>query len=327
MNVEPVLLCGYPKSGTTLLLALLDHHPDLLVFPEETRFFREVRYQPENQTVEYVLSKTGANAFRHDEVTWPSGYRDYSAINFENYERAVQDFWNRSQQNPYDLLESQILAYGEVTEQTGKKLWVEKTPYNENHLSDAAAHYPNLRAVFILRDPRDNFASYSLQRRKQNRDLTLHAFLESWMNSLHNWSKFASDHPTQAFSIHYRDLATNPREMMERLAAFLEIPYNDSLLNPTRNGVFWSGNSMYGTKHEAISASSVDKYKESLSLDEIKHLEYMLRPIFLQFGWNFDYQAGLLKQGYRLYKKRKQESTALDQQATLTAKLLKNVNW
>src|SRR5262245_11056209 len=44
--MEPVLLCGYPKSGTTLLLALLDHHPDLLVFPEESRFFTQMLDPP-----------------------------------------------------------------------------------------------------------------------------------------------------------------------------------------------------------------------------------------------------------------------------------------
>ena len=31
----PVILCGNPKSGTTLLLSLLDNHPQLTVSPEE----------------------------------------------------------------------------------------------------------------------------------------------------------------------------------------------------------------------------------------------------------------------------------------------------
>jgi hypothetical protein len=32
-------IAGQAKSGTTLLVALLDSHPELLVLPEETAYF------------------------------------------------------------------------------------------------------------------------------------------------------------------------------------------------------------------------------------------------------------------------------------------------
>lgn len=35
-----VIISGYPKSGTTLLQSLLDYHPQLLVFPEEMKYFK-----------------------------------------------------------------------------------------------------------------------------------------------------------------------------------------------------------------------------------------------------------------------------------------------
>src|SRR5207244_838837 len=38
----PVFLVGYPKSGTTLLLGLLDGHPELAVVPGETRYFTDL---------------------------------------------------------------------------------------------------------------------------------------------------------------------------------------------------------------------------------------------------------------------------------------------
>jgi len=36
---HPVFLGGHPKSGTSLLRALLDSHPQLVVYPEESGFF------------------------------------------------------------------------------------------------------------------------------------------------------------------------------------------------------------------------------------------------------------------------------------------------
>ena len=39
---RPVFVVGYPKSGTTLVVSLLDGHPQLVVFPEETEFMRAI---------------------------------------------------------------------------------------------------------------------------------------------------------------------------------------------------------------------------------------------------------------------------------------------
>ncbi len=41
-------IAGQAKSGTTLLVALLDNHPELLVLPEETAYFPTVltKYAP-----------------------------------------------------------------------------------------------------------------------------------------------------------------------------------------------------------------------------------------------------------------------------------------
>ena len=37
---RPVFIGGHPKSGTSLLRSLVDSHPQLVVYPEETMFFR-----------------------------------------------------------------------------------------------------------------------------------------------------------------------------------------------------------------------------------------------------------------------------------------------
>jgi hypothetical protein len=37
---RPVFICGHPRSGISLLRNLLDGHPQLVVYPEETSFFR-----------------------------------------------------------------------------------------------------------------------------------------------------------------------------------------------------------------------------------------------------------------------------------------------
>ena len=38
-SLKPIFIIGHPKSGTSLLNALLDSHPQLLVLPEETDYY------------------------------------------------------------------------------------------------------------------------------------------------------------------------------------------------------------------------------------------------------------------------------------------------
>jgi hypothetical protein len=283
----PVLLCGYPKSGTTLLLALLDRHPELLVFPEESKFFKHVIGHPERQNLDYVWSHTGASAFQFGEVQWASGYRDYSDINIEAYQAAVRARWERGDQSERALVECTILGYGDVTGQMDRRYWVEKTPLNERYLDRARALWPSLRAMYIVRDPRDNFCSYRKKRELGGQVLTLPEFVIAWARSVYFWRRFAHRHAT-GLLIRYCDLVRNPRAVMQRVCDFLQVRWDDILLKPTRNGVFWSGNSMHGMEHEGISTTSLGKYRDLLSPDEVAFLETWLGPIMQHHGWDFD---------------------------------------
>jgi len=157
---SPIFICGYPKSGTTLLLTLLDRHPELVVFPEETKFFKLVLDQADRCNPEFVLTNTGAKNLGVGEFRYTSGYRDYSALDFSAYRDCLELSWAESYRSERTLLETMIHCYARITGQTGRKYWVEKTPLNEKYLTKVINWWPNLRAIYIIRDPRDNYCSY-----------------------------------------------------------------------------------------------------------------------------------------------------------------------
>src|SRR5438128_164057 len=45
IGASPVFVCGPARSGTTLLMRLLDSHPDLAVLPGETYFYQDLLLQ------------------------------------------------------------------------------------------------------------------------------------------------------------------------------------------------------------------------------------------------------------------------------------------
>ncbi|NDJ77076.1 MAG: sulfotransferase [Chloroflexi bacterium] len=286
---SPVFICGYPKSGTTLVLALMDSHPELLVFPEESKFLTQALDNPDRMNTDYLLTKTGPKNLGRGVLDGMPGHRDYSHIDFETYQAAAHRLaTERAGDGPRSILESVILAFGEVTGHTDYRYWVEKTPHNEQHLDAAVRMWPDVTAVYILRDPRDNFGSYRLKRSREDRAFSVDEFVWRWSESLVAWLSFASSHPARALLIRYDDLVGDPPATMQRLAAFLDIAWGDVLLQPTRAGQHWGGNSMYGTQFAGISTSSLGKYREQLRPAEIERLESWLAPVMTHFGWHAD---------------------------------------
>ena len=129
----PIILCGHPKSGTTLLLSLLDNHPQLTVFPEELKFFFRVFNRPKPEKI--LLRDTGFNAFRYDKIVFPSGERDYSDIDFNLVERKIKQLCEEFS-DYRDILTGSLGIWHELQDNKTdkKKRWVEKTPFNEKFI-------------------------------------------------------------------------------------------------------------------------------------------------------------------------------------------------
>ena len=90
-------IAGQAKSGTTLLVALLDSHPELLVLPEETAYFPTVltKYAPRGRRAQfdYLTKQSLSNVLFGGPCKW--GKRSYSTFPREQFlqtfERAAFD--------------------------------------------------------------------------------------------------------------------------------------------------------------------------------------------------------------------------------------------
>jgi len=309
----PVFICGYPKSGTTLLLALLDNHSELLVFPEETHFFNKISGYPDRQNVEYLLSHTSIKTLGLGKVQITSGFRDYSNFDFDHFKEVLAESWHNSQKDERSLLECIFYSYGVETDRLNTKYWVEKTPLNEKYIKKAVRWWPDLKAIYIIRDPRDNYCSYKKQTEKRFKSrqdrivnnphlppkekkreisilplpLSLESFSANWLESINAWENYSRVFQNTML-IKYEELVNAPKVVMSRVCDFLEIDWDDTLLLPTRNGFPWAGNSMYETEFTGISASSIGRYEKNLSDYEKAFLHTWLRSVFKKYGWIMD---------------------------------------
>ena len=114
--------------------------------------------------------------------------------------------------------------------------------------------------------------------------LSLDEFVAYWLESVQVWEQFAARNP-RSLLIRYEDLVQNPNVELRRLCSFLEINWDEILLRPTRNGVLWSGNSMYDVEFSGISTESMGRYQDLLIPDEIEFLNVWLRHTITRYGF------------------------------------------
>jgi hypothetical protein len=289
---RPIFICGHPKSGTSLLRADFDSHPQLVVYPEETVFFR--RFLPQTAGLELEAQLELADRLLIHIFQWNQAVpvpsqedfpgRDYSAVSYEEVRQAMRKLVQERYQHPGDLLSAAVLAYGQASGQVTPemKYWVEKSPYNEYYAEQIFAWWPGARCIHILRDPRDNFASY----RRKHPDWQAEFFASNWNRStqagVENQERFGSE---RYRILRYEDLTQSPEACLKELVSFLQVDWDVSLTAPTRAGQGWAGNSMFAQAFQGISDAPVARWKENLSAGDAAVIEWMAKPLLETFQY------------------------------------------
>lgn len=279
---QPVFICGHPKAGTSLVRSILDSHPQLIVYPEETVFFR--RFLPESADLDLdgmtaLAEERIIHIFDWEQDNPPSNQegfpdRDYTTISSEKVRMAMRERVQAGYRHPGDILSAAVLAFGQVRGLINPEIrhWVEKSPYNEYYCEQIYNWWPQAQCIHIVRDPRDNYASY----RQKHPDWSAEFFAANWRRStqsgIHNQGRFGKAH---YFLLKYEDLTYDPERHLKKLAEFLDIDWDVSLTTPSRAGENWLGNSMFANEFKGISTAPVSRWVERLAPGDTAVIELM----------------------------------------------------
>ena len=284
---KPLFLTGFGKSGTTLLLALMDGHPELCVFPKETRFFSVVRPELESD-VERGIDRFFMRCFLRNDFGMEQ--KIDLPLDKQTYIGAIKRQWASRGNEISTFLRSAVLAFGDVTGQTNRKWWVEKTPLTERHTRTLSRWYPGLKMIYIVRDPRANYSTFRLWRQRVGQPINVARFSQEWQESVAR--SISSAEYADVLTLRYEDLAAEPKESMQRISEFLDISFDHSMLSPTLAGRHFSGNSVYGESFSGVSASSLGLWKTSLSMTEIAQLQSLLGRLMRRFSYDVEETPG-----------------------------------
>ena len=283
-------VAGQAKSGTTLLVALLDSHPDLLVLPEETAYFPTVltKYGPRGRRAQfdYLTKQSLSNVLFGGPCKW--GKRNYASFPrekfLETFEVVAFDPANAQE----DLLVHMVKAYAATL---GRPLdtiqrWVEKTPANRNHIPAILTRFPCAKILVTMRDPRAILAAQiALEKTRKTGRFSTYYVIAHWRVAA-RLAKRVRDGDSPGLVVPYEQLVCEPTSMMEKVCAYLEITFDpETVLTPTKMGQFWSGNSAARINFSQISAEPATRWQRELSEDEIGWVEWHCRDLMPEFGY------------------------------------------
>ncbi len=283
-------VAGQAKSGTTLLVALLDSHPDLLVLPEETAYFPTVltKYGPRGRRAQfdYLTKQSLSNVLFGGPCKWAKrNYASFPREKFlETFKVAAFDPANAQE----DLLVLMVKAYAATL---GRPLdtiqrWVEKTPANRNHIPAILTRFPCAKILVTMRDPRAILAAQiALEKTRKTGRFSTYYVIAHWRVAA-RLAKRVRDGDSPGLVVPYEQLVREPASMMEKVCAYLEITFDPkTVLTPTKMGQFWSGNSAARINFSQISSEPVTRWQRELSEDEIGWAEWHCRDLMPEFGY------------------------------------------
>ncbi len=202
------LLCGYPRSGTTLLEYVLDAHPDV-VSADETGVFQTKAYPELSRN----LSDRTPYVAAIDSIT-PRNLR-------------------RIRTEYFDGIESHLGS------RVGERMLVDKNPGMTFDVPLMSRVFPDCKFLVALRDPRDVCISCFMQAWPVLPDtiswLSAEGTVENYVATMGLWLVMKPALGNSAIEVRYEDIVHKLQENARRALSFLGLPWDDRVLRFTEN--------------------------------------------------------------------------------------------
>jgi hypothetical protein len=301
---NPVFLCGHRKTGTTLLLNLLDSHPDLSVYPADSGFFFKYyplceieNYDDEKKINEMIKTVIGSLEIEFSKLS--SSEINSLGFNLDDFKNDFKNIAKITDLSPKNMLISLQTAFQNIFHKSShQKMWVEKTTSTEIYAMDVFSWFQNAKFIHVIRDPRDNWGSLKSgwEKRYKNFNDSPERLLQSLLERGKLGMEFAKNNQeffgeNNYLVIKFEDLTTNPRKVLEIICDFLNIKFDEILLTPTICGILWKGNNFEGKNFSSVSDSNVARWKQRITEHEAKLIEYYYSDIMKYFDYKLEYTA------------------------------------
>jgi hypothetical protein len=218
-----VLIGGSPSTGSSVLVNILNRHPDVVAGPETFLFMHPKLYTNWERYKHFLIRKSKVGGLKS--IGW---FRMNGAD-------LLDPFYGHSPSTLRKCLESAASFpefardfFQPAMQAKGARIWVEKSPSNALCLDVFLKHFPSGRVIHTTRDPYDTMAS--LVARGYSAFYAAGAYLINTAFAL----RAAGE--GRHFLLRYEDWVMDPQERLSACLSFLGLEWDPALLQPRDGG-------------------------------------------------------------------------------------------
>lgn len=271
----PLFIVGAPRSGTTLLAAMVGSHSAFAVGPE-SQFFSKLS----PQTLEECVA----------DPLWPDRATQ-ALLGLTLADQSVADLFGAEETDIADFLAQRTPSIKAMLEaltvpfavRRGKPRWAEKTPNHILSLNSIRALWPDAAVVRIVRDPRDAALSTCKLPTFSSSFVANTLLWRSWQDQA---VRFFEDDAT-AITLRYEDLVQDPAKQLRRVCEMVGVDYEPAMVDfaSAAADVSSANETWKGQVSGALDPTRVYRWRDDLSEDE-KHFASAINHEHLQrFGY------------------------------------------
>lgn len=263
---RPIFLVGAPRSGTTLLSVLLHAHPNLAM-PPETRFLQAVYY--DRASLGDLRDPANRRRLAERVTAPPTKFKDLKLDRSAVIEAIVD--------GPPTLGSAFGRVWKEFATARGATRWGEKRPGYWRDMDVVLRLFPTAQVIHLVRDPRAVVASLA---KVPWWDTSLAYSTSVWGQADAQLRHLGARLPPDSYHrLRYEDLVRDPRTSLERLCAYLEEEFAESMLDhvSAAHDIVPGRKTWHDRTRGPVDAGRVDAWRAVLAPADVALIETVLR--------------------------------------------------
>lgn len=221
-----VFIVGSGRSGTSLLAAMLDAHPNLSIAPESHFLPKLIEGLPER------LASSGAVDRMLQVIERSKWFAGWEGFDLSALRSALEE------ELPIDRPDALRMIYRVYAAAAGATRFGEKTPAYVYNIPLIAGEIADARFIHIVRDGRN--VALSFRDASFGADDIAHSALNWQKRVLEGHRDGAALGDDRYIELQYESLIEKPEAELRRLCSFLDIEYSNAMLEYHRRAGTWS---------------------------------------------------------------------------------------
>lgn len=286
-------IVGIGRSGTTILVKLLNNHPELHCMPEANFlafFLHSYKHKQSfgRRDIDMLFEEIYLYSLSNPWIGW-----DFDA------DKTRQLLIARAEAGPLGYAELCQLVYqgfrATGLDKAQASTLVDKNPSYTLFADKISRVFPGSRFIWIMRDYRANVLSRRQSVYMESGEVAYNAFRWNFFNR--HMLRFSRRYPGKVLLLKYEDLVTQPGEQLAKICRFLGVSDDLDLTAPAvaynvadaKNGILPKYKDRFEKKYadlnKALNTDRLYAWKTGLTAEEIADCDAICGPFASPFGY------------------------------------------